>query len=89
MSGFVSELYSPKLMAVAGPLANPGQGIAGFFCTATGTLNITRGTTAGGALIVQDFNVTVGTWYPMPFLFDGGAYANLGSGAAGTFAVGQ
>lgn len=82
----VKEIWTPKPMSASGKLVAAGGHIGGFLCTTDGTLKITAGETSGGADIVSQISVTAGTYYPMPFYCQTGAYAVLTS-AAGTFAV--
>lgn len=84
----VNEIFNPLRLTASGPICNANGELGGFFCTTAGTLQITAGVTAGGADIVSSFNVTAGTYYPLPFKTPTGAYAVLGGGAAGTFAIG-
>lgn len=82
----VKEIWTPKPMTASGKLVEAGRHIGGFLCTTAGTLQITAGETSGGADIVAVFDVTEGTYYPLPFYCASGAYAVLAS-AQGTFAV--
>lgn len=82
----IQEGYIPKAMAASGALF-AGQGtIGGFLCTTAGNVQI-RETNAGGAIVVASFAVVVGGWYPIPFSFGNGAYADLTGGAVGTFGL--
>ncbi len=84
----VREIWSPKLMTASGPIVAENGSLGGFFCTTGGTLQVTKGIAAGGADIVAVFDVTEGSYYPLPFICNTGAYAVL-TNAAGTFAVGS
>lgn len=82
----VKEIWNPKPMTASGPLVERGHHIGGFLCTTDGTLQVTAGVVSGGADIVSAISVTAGSYYPMPFYCQNGAYAVLTT-AAGTFAV--
>lgn len=85
----VKEIWEPKPMAASGTLALANSNIGGFLCTSAGTLQVTVGIVSGGADMVAVFDVAEGSYYPLPFKAVTGAYAVLGGGAAGTFAVGK
>ena len=87
MSSNVREIWSPKLMTASGCVVQENGALGGFFCTTGGTVQITRGVIAGGADMVPSFTAVAGTYYPLPFICNTGAYAVLG--ASGTFAVGS
>lgn len=82
----VREVYTPKRMTASGTLVEIGGEIGGFLCTTGGTLQITLGTTAGGADILSSISVVAGTYYPLGFRCPNGAYAVLTT-AIGTFTV--
>jgi hypothetical protein len=82
----VREVWRPKQMSASGTLVDRAGQISGFMCTTAGTVSITDGTTSGGATIVAPITTVAGTWYPLPFQFDNGAYANI-TGVV-TFGVG-
>lgn len=73
-------------MSLSGMVVRKGGILGGFLCTTDGTLEITVGEVSGGADIVSAFSVTAGSYYPMPFYCQDGAYAVLTT-ATGTFAV--
>jgi hypothetical protein len=83
----VRETYTPVKLTASGTLV-PGIGsTGGFLCTTAGTLRLLTGGAAGTEL-VPSFAVAAGTFYPLPFSYPStGCYAELGGGAAGTFAV--
>jgi hypothetical protein len=83
----VREVWKPKRLAASGMIVERGRFMGGFFCTTSGTLQITDGETSGGSDVVSSFSVTAGTYYPLPFYGQNGLYAVLGGGAVGTFAV--
>lgn len=83
----VQEIFRHKLMTASGTLVGINGNVGGFLCTTSGTLQITSGIASGGSDIVKAFDVTEGSWYPIPFKFPNGAYAVLGGGAEGTFGV--
>jgi hypothetical protein len=68
-------------------VTSDGGALGGFFCTTAGTLSITEND-SGGATVVASFAVAVGVFYTLPFTAPVGVrlFANLGGGAAGTFA---
>ena len=82
----VREVYTPKRMTASGTLVSHRGEIGGFFCTTSGTLQITDGTDPGGADILSSISVTAGTYYPLGFRCINGAYAVLTT-AVGTFTV--
>lgn len=85
--GQVREVWKPKALSASGMIVERGRAMGGFLCTTAGTLQVTAGEASGGATIVASFAVSAGTWYPLPFYCQDGAYAVLGGGAAGTFGV--
>lgn len=86
----VNESYSPWPLAASGLVvgAEGGQ-IGGFLCTTSGTVRLSYGSAGAGAEFVAEVAVTAGVFLPMPFSIPPGsyAYATLGGGAEGTFAV--
>lgn len=83
----MQEIYTPIPLAASGGAVC--QGIGGFFCTTSGTLQVTAGSTPGGAVIVDAFAVAVGVYYPLPFACPPGCYFVLTGGAKGTAGVAQ
>lgn len=84
----VREFWRPKQMSASGTLVTAGGSTAGFLCTTAGNVVITAGEASGGATIVASIAALAGTWYPLPFRYDTGAYATLSGGAVVTFGVG-
>jgi hypothetical protein len=82
----VRELYTPKRMTATGMICAAGGSLGGFFCTTGGTVQITVGEAAGGADMVSAFTAVAGTFYPLGFRCDTGAFAVLTT-AIGTFLV--
>lgn len=88
MAGDVREIWSPKYMTASGAIVDINGSLGGFFCSTAGNVLITAGLNAGGATIVASFPAVAGTYYPLPFKCNTGAYAALTT-AVGTFAIGS
>jgi hypothetical protein len=80
------EIYSPRPMAASGQVFSGQGGLAGFFASTAGTVQVRDGN-ATGTIIVASFPVTAGIFYSMPFGISTGLYIELGGGATGTAAV--
>jgi len=78
----IKEHYTPKPMA-ANTSLKVGVSIAGFLCTATGTLTVTD---ANGTVLVSAVPVTAGAFTRIPLFFQTGAggTVSLAGNAAGT-----
>jgi hypothetical protein len=85
----VREVFTHKRMTASGAIFSGIGALGGFLCTTAGTLSIETGTDGNGTEVVSSLTLTAGQWVPLPFAFNDGAYANLGGGCIGTFAVGQ
>lgn len=82
----IQESYMPKVMTTSGAVVGGRGGLlGGFLCTTSGTLQLRDGD-ASGTVIVPSVAVSAGVYYPMPFGFSTGLYAEL-TGAQGTFGV--
>lgn len=79
----IKEHYSAHPMAADTTRTSPGVHIAGFLCTATGTLTITD---ADATVLVNALPVTAGAFTRIPLLFrtSAGGTVTLAGGAAGT-----
>jgi hypothetical protein len=83
----VQETYTAKPVSASGAVV-VGQGaIAGFLCTGAGTIQLRKGTTVAGTIIMVAMACTVGQWVPFPHADDTGVYAEVTSGTY-TFFVG-
>lgn len=62
-------------------LVKTGDGdLVGIFVasSSSGTIKLWNNTAASGAVLVNTFNATAGTWYPLPFSFTAGLYITVG-----------
>lgn len=82
----IGESYSPVIMSATGYVSDRRCQIAGFACSATGTL-VLRDGGASGTVVLASMPVTAGVWHPLPFRFHSDCHATLGSGATGTFGI--
>lgn len=53
--------------------------LVGVFCASAnaGTLSVYNGTGTNGTIMVPDFSLVAGQWYPMPFHFTNGCYLRV------------
>lgn len=80
----VNELYKAVLIAANGTATLPAvNGVGGFLCTVSGTLNATE----GGDSIISALGVTAGNFYPLGFAVNDELVVTLSGGAAGTLGV--
>lgn len=81
----VRERYLATPVGANGTAVLNGEGLGGFLCTVSGTINVTN---ADGVPIVVNLPVTAGIYYPLPFQFGGAGSGSLvcSGGAAGTVA---
>lgn len=82
----VQELFDSVRIQASGAVFAAGQarGIAGFFCSANGTVTIQD---ASGTDIVSAFPVTAGNFYATPFTCPNGCSVVIAAGAVITVAV--
>lgn len=81
----VQERYTPRIMSADSSLTLNGPSVAGFICTASGSVSITDDQ---GVAIVTAFPVTAGVFHPLPlFIGEHGGVITLSGGAVGTLLV--
>lgn len=74
-----------KQMAATANISDSDGWMLGVFCSSStaGTLTLYDSPATGTTTkIVDTFNLTAGTWYPLPFAFATGLYAVIGGTAA-------
>lgn len=88
MAQHVKELWRYKPMTASGELVPRDGKVGGFVCSTStsGTIEITEGTTSGGASILASTVVTAGQFIELGYLLPKGAYATL-TNCTGTFQV--
>lgn len=54
--------------------------LGGIFCasSSSGTVKIWDNNAASGAVVVNTFNVSANTWYPLPFILQNGCFITIG-----------
>lgn len=86
----IKERYNPIVMTANATVQITDAQVAGFLCTVSGFLSVSRLTadSALAGLIVNTLPVTAGVYYPMPFFLGAnGGSATCSGGAAGTLGV--
>lgn len=83
----VTETFTPVRLAASGAVRTTAVTLGGFLCTTAGTLQLRNGPTGSDTVIVSSMPVAAGVFYPLPFKFPLGLYADLGGGAVGTFGL--
>lgn len=86
----INHVGAPVNLSASGVVANAQGSILGVFCASasTGTLKLWNNTAGSGAIIVNTFSLTAGTFYRIPASFAIGCYATIGGTADVTFFVG-
>ena len=87
MAAIVQEFYTAVPLAASGVVAGAPAQLGGFFCTTAGSLQLRNGITVAGNILVATFACNVGQYYPLPFNFPAGLYAEITGGCVGTFGV--
>lgn len=86
----IKERYTPLVIPANTTVLIPETMVAGFLCTTTGTLSVSRNAVDSqpAGVIINALAVTAGVYYPMPFYLgqNGGSITTSG-GAAGTLGV--
>lgn len=80
----IHENYLASKLAASGQITLRPCKLGGFMCSTSGTVTLRNGNDSG-TIVVATFPVTAGVWHACPLYFGSGCYADLASGATGTF----
>lgn len=74
---------APKNLSASGQVLSASGQLLGVFCasSSSGTLKLWDNTAGSGAVVVNTFSLTAGTFYPIPASLANGLYAELGGTA--------
>jgi hypothetical protein len=89
MSNF-SQTGKPINKTASGAVANSMGNLLGVFCSSSssGTLALhDNASAASGDVVVAQFSLVAGTFYPIPASFANGLYATVGGTANVTFFI--
>ena len=80
------ERFRPMVVAVNTAVTVNSNALGGFLCKTSGTIRAVHG--IAGTVVIDDFPVTSGQYYSIPFLLgaNGGTFTTAG-GASGTLGV--
>lgn len=81
------DRFRPYVVGANTDLPITAISVGGFLCKTAGTIRLVRGSTS--VVVIDDFPVASGQYYPLPFLLGerGGIFTTAG-GASGTLGVG-
>lgn len=84
---YSQERFRPVVVGVNTTTLLNSNALSGFLCKTSGT--ITASYASGTRVVIDNFPVTAGQYYPLPFLLshNGGTFITAG-GASGTLGVG-
>jgi len=83
----MSDAYNYKQVSASGNICNADGALYGIFCSSStaGTATIYDDAATGTTTkIVDTFNLTAGTWYPLPFAVANGINLVIGGTASVT-----